>query len=96
FKNKSGLSYHETHKYSNYNIPSKSISILSGTYITEAKNVLVYLIKSHLKLNIKHTGLQTVLVPFSEPEFVLIFQNYIKRYSICHQKYICRFSDYDV
>ncbi|CAG8808972.1 13331_t:CDS:2 [Gigaspora margarita] len=92
---KDGWSRHETYKHFNYNTPSKNLSILSDTHLSEIKNVLVYLIQSRLKLHMKHSGQQTVLAPLTESEFVSIFQNHIKRYSICHQKYICRFGGYD-
>ncbi|CAG8779975.1 213_t:CDS:2, partial [Cetraspora pellucida] len=68
FKKQSRLSRHETFKHSNYNIPPKNLLIPSSAYIAEAKNVLVYLIQSRLKLHIKHTGLQTVSAPFKNWE----------------------------
>ncbi|CAG8676853.1 17614_t:CDS:2, partial [Gigaspora rosea] len=47
----------------------------------------------HYNYNIP--GPQSVSSPMTESEFVCTFQNHIQRYSICQQKYICRFEGYD-
>ncbi|PKY59998.1 hypothetical protein RhiirA4_483216 [Rhizophagus irregularis] len=90
-----GWSRHETFKHHNYNTPSGNLINLSNNHINEVKNTLIYLIQSRLKLHAKHTGPQTISAPFTESEFVSIFRNNIKRYSICHQTYTCRFGGYD-
>ncbi|RIB25008.1 hypothetical protein C2G38_2167064 [Gigaspora rosea] len=95
FKKKSGWSHHETLKHFDYNIPSKNLLTLPDTHINKTKNILVYLIQSRLKLHSKHSGPQTISALLTESEFISIFKNNIKRYSICHQRYVCRFSGYD-
>ncbi|CAG8542890.1 22158_t:CDS:1, partial [Gigaspora rosea] len=94
-KKKSGWSHHETLKHFDYNIPSKNLLTLPDTHINKTKNILVYLIQSRLKLHSKHSGPQTISALLTESEFISIFKNNIKRYSICHQRYVCRFSGYD-
>ncbi|CAG8590100.1 9164_t:CDS:1 [Cetraspora pellucida] len=95
FKKKSRWSHHETLKYSNYNIPSADFFTFSDFHINEVKDTLVYLIQSRLKLHTKFAGQQTISAPFTESAFVSIFRNNINRYSICQQKYTCRFGGFD-
>lgn len=83
-----------TFKHYNYNIPPTNLLVLSDIHIGEIKNTLVCLIQSCLKFHTKHTGQQTISAPLTESEFVSIFQNHIKRYSICQQKYTCIFNGY--
>ncbi|RIB30369.1 hypothetical protein C2G38_2152857 [Gigaspora rosea] len=94
FKSKSGWSRHENLKHDSYNIP-KHFNELPQDHINETKAALVYLIRSRLKLHSKHSGLQTISSPLTESEFVCIFQDHIKRYSFCRQRYICYFGGYD-
>ncbi|CAG8488219.1 15542_t:CDS:1 [Cetraspora pellucida] len=95
FKKKSEWSRHETLKHSNYNIPSADFFTLSDFHINEVKDTLVYLIQSHLKLHTKFAGQQTISAPLTKLAFVSIFQNNINCYSICQQKYTCRFGGFD-